>query len=116
MLTQRVRQKSGLGFFRFSSGFHDNGEGISFQRSTANQRAIDVWLSEQFCRVSCVYRAAVLDDHLFSDFSILFSHVVTDEFVNRLSLSWSCRFAGTDSPNWLISDNRAFEGFSTQRV
>ena len=29
--------------------------------------------------------------------------------MHRLCLRWSCRFAGTDRPDWLVSDNRAFE-------
>ncbi|MNS84988.1 hypothetical protein D3C71_1412110 [compost metagenome] len=29
--------------------------------------------------------------------------------MNSLCLRWSRRFAGTDRPNWLVSDNHAFE-------
>lgn len=89
--------------------FNDDGEGVCFQRSTTNQRTVDVRLSKQFCRVSRVYRTAVLDDYLLSDFRVSFSNVVTNKFVNSLSLSRSCRFTGTDSPYWFVSDNDAFE-------
>lgn len=99
-------------FSRFCS-FNDYCEGVSFQRSTTNQRAVDIRLSKQFCSVRRVYRAAVLNDHLFSDVSVNFSDVVTDEFVNSLCLSRSCRFASTDCPYRFVSDNRTFECRST---
>lgn len=89
--------------------FNDDREGICFQRSTANQRAVDVRLSEQLSSVGCVHGTAVLDDNLFSDFRVSFSNVITNEFVNSLSLSRSCRFTGTDSPYWFVSDDDAFE-------
>lgn len=46
---------------------------------------------------------------MLSDFRVSFSNVVTNKFVNSLSLSRSCRFTGTDSPYWFVSDNDAFE-------
>jgi hypothetical protein len=66
------------------------------------------WVNSSAALAS-VNGTAVLDDHLLSDFRVSFSNVVTDEFVNRLSLSRSRRFAGTDSPYWFVSDNHAFE-------
>ena len=99
-----------LRFFRRFCCFNDHRESVSFQGCTANQRAIDVWLGEQLSSVACVYGTAVLDDNLFSDFRVSFSNVVTDEFVNSLSLRWGCRFAGTDRPYWFVSDDCAFEG------
>ncbi len=95
-------------FSRFRC-FNDHRERVSFQGSTANQRAVDVRLSEQFCRVSCVYGTAVLDDHLLSDFRVSFGDVVTDEFVNSLRLRRSGGFASTDRPYRFVSDNHAFK-------
>ncbi len=37
--------------------------------------------------------------------------MITNEFVNGLSLSRGGRFAGTDGPDWLIRDDRIFKRF-----
>lgn len=50
---------------------------------------------------------------MFSDVSVNFSDVVTDEFVNSLCLRRSCRFASTDCPYGFVSDYRTFECCST---
>ncbi|VEA07734.1 Uncharacterised protein [Salmonella enterica subsp. salamae] len=89
-------RRNNLSLFSGFGCFHDHGEGVSFQRSAAYQRAVDVRLCKQFGCVGRVNRTAVLDNDLLSDFSVSFGNVVADEFVYRLCLSRGRRFAGTD--------------------
>ena len=60
---------------------------IGFQGSAAYKASVDVGLCEQFCRVACVYGAAVLDaDSFCRCFIIDLSDAVTDALADFLCL------------------------------
>ena len=50
-----------LCFVKLLSGIHDRGELLGNQRSTTDQTAVDVGLSQQLCGVGVVHGATVLD-------------------------------------------------------
>ena len=74
--------------------------------STTDEETINIFLMNEFNAVS-ISDGTTIDDSscigdLLGDIGI---QIISDEFVNFLSLSGGGNLAGTDSPNWLICKN-----------
>ena len=90
---------------RFSNGLDDSLKFI-LEGSTTDEESIYVWLLDELTTVSTIDRATVQDSSFTSDFfGNILSKPCSDLKVSLLSLLWSCDLAGTNGPNWLISND-----------
>ena len=93
------------------------GEVSSLQGSTTNQSTVNVWLSHEILNSSRLYRTAILDaDSISSALAKYLSYSLTDSLAYFLSLLEGSSLAGTDSPDWLISDNQLSNPVSGEAI
>jgi hypothetical protein len=83
----------------------DSKEILSLKSRATNKTTVNILLSEDLGSVRRLARATVKDWALSSSLTELSSENLADISVDLLSLLCGCSLTGTDSPNWLISDN-----------
>mmetsp|Transcript_25896 Transcript_25896/g.71255 ORF Transcript_25896/g.71255 Transcript_25896/m.71255 type:complete len:205 (+) Transcript_25896:122-736(+) len=76
------------------------------QRSTANEKAVNVWLGDEVCAIVWGDAATILDANLCSDLRTDSGlQVLSNGCLGLLSLVWCCNLACADSPDRLIGDH-----------
>jgi len=90
---------------RFGNGLDDCLE-VVLKGGATDEEAVYIWLLDQLTTVSSINRATIQDSSLASNFlGNVLGKPCSNFMVSFLSLLWSCDLTGTDSPNWLISND-----------
>ena len=92
---------------RKGGGAHDGREGFGVERGASHQGAVHVGHGKESGRVLGFDRSSVKDPQVPGEFlAQCFACFRPDELMGLGSKLWSCGFAGSDGPNWLVGDNQ----------